>query len=335
MKKKTSLKDIAQKVGVSTALVSYVLNNKQEGRINKELALRIRDTAKALNYKVNQIAKSLKTNKTYTIGLIVSDISNPFSSTLARIIEDEADRNGYTVLFGSSDEDAAKSMKLIDTFLNRQVDGLIIAPAENSKAQIQNLLEEGIPFVLIDRYFPDLKTSYITLDNFKAANEAVEYLLSLSCKRIGMINYSSGLHNLEERRNGYIAALKKNGVAIKKSWLKEVCFNNSRVGVEKAIHELLSLKEPVDAILFASNILAIDGLKYFNSHNIKIPEQLTVVSFDENDALDLFHPPLSYIKQPLREMGQAATRLLLENINKNNKLMQVKMDGELVIRKFA
>lgn len=332
MKKKTSLKDIAQKVGVSIALVSYVLNNKKEGRINKDVALKIRDTAKQLNYKTNQIAKSLKTNKTYTIGLIVSDISNPFSSSLARIIEDEANKNNYTVLFGSSDEDANKSMKLIDTFLNKQVDGLIIAASENSATQIQYLQEEGIPFVLIDRYFPELKTSYITLDNYKAAHEAAEHLIKKSYKRIALINYKSTLFNLNERKRGYVAALKKHNIEIKRSWIKEICFNNSKASVEKAMSELLSLKEPVDAILFAANMLAVDGLKYINKNNIKIPEQLAVMSFDESDALDLFHPQLTYIKQPLQQMGETATKLLLENIEKNNKIMQVKMDGELIVR---
>src|SRR3990170_7821821 len=100
MFKKTSLKDIATKVGVSTALVSYVLNNKKEGRISKEVAVKIKDAAREMNYRTNQIAKSLKTNKTYTIGLIVADISNPFFSALARIIEDEADKLNYTVIFG-------------------------------------------------------------------------------------------------------------------------------------------------------------------------------------------------------------------------------------------
>src|SRR6478752_7101985 len=149
MNKKASLKDIADKVGVSTALVSYVLNNKKEGRIKKSVADRIRTVATELNYRTNQIAKSLKTNKTFTIGLIVSDIANPFSSSLARIIEDEADKSGYTVIFGSSDEDAQKSQKLIDTFVNRQVDGLIIAPVDNSIEQIKYLEQEGIPFVLV------------------------------------------------------------------------------------------------------------------------------------------------------------------------------------------
>jgi len=335
MKKKVSLKDIAEKVGVSIALVSYVLNNKKEGRINKDVALKIKDTAKALNYKANQIAKSLKTNKTYTLGLIVSDISNPFSSTLARIIEDEADKNGYTVLFGSSDEDADKSLKLIDTFLNKQVDGLIIAAAENSLAQIKYLQEEAIPFVLIDRYFPEIKASFIALDNYKAAHEAVKHFLKASYKRIGIINYKSTLNNLKERTQGYIAALKKHNIEIKKSWIKEICFSNAKMGVEKAMSELLSLKQPVDAVLFASNTIAVHGLKYINKHNIKVPEQLAVISFDESDALDLFHPPLTYIKQPLQQMGETAIKLLLENIEKNNKTMQVKMDGELILRNSA
>jgi LacI family transcriptional regulator len=113
MKKKISLKDIAKKVGVSTALVSYVLNNQKTGRIRKEVALKIKETAKELNYRPNQIAKSLKLNKSFTIGVIVADISNPFFSNLARIIEDEAYKNNYTVIFGSADENAARYKYII------------------------------------------------------------------------------------------------------------------------------------------------------------------------------------------------------------------------------
>src|SRR6187399_864292 len=169
MNKRISLKDIADKVGVSTALVSYVLNNKKEGRIKKSVAERIRVVATELNYRTNQIAKSLKTNKTFTIGLIVADISNPFSSGLARKIEDEADRNNYTVIFGSSDENAVRSNKLIDTFLNRQVDGLIITPAENTASQIIALQRQNVPFVLVDRYFPGVDADHVALDNYEAS----------------------------------------------------------------------------------------------------------------------------------------------------------------------
>ncbi|MCH5600487.1 LacI family DNA-binding transcriptional regulator [Niabella ginsengisoli] len=130
---KVSMKDIAREVGVSVALVSYVLNNRFENRINKDVAEKIRKTAKKLQYRPNQIAKSLKTNKTFTIGLIVADISNPFSSTLARIIEDEGAKYGYTVIFGSSDEDLTKFENLTNAFLNRQVDGLIMLPPEGAE----------------------------------------------------------------------------------------------------------------------------------------------------------------------------------------------------------
>ena len=164
-------------MGVSTALVSYVLNNKKEGRIKKSVAERIREVATELNYRTNQIAKSLKTNKTFTIGLIISDISNPFFANLARIIEDKADKYNYTVLFGSSDENEQRSKKLIDTFLNRQVDGLIICPGENDFSLVLPLVEQNVPFVLVDRYFPEIKTNYVALDNYAASFMAVQHLV--------------------------------------------------------------------------------------------------------------------------------------------------------------
>src|SRR5687768_9638116 len=187
MLKRTSLKDIAKIVGVSTALVSYVLNNKKQGRIRKEIAQQIRDTAAMLHYQPNQIARSLKTNKTNTIGLIVADISNPFSSSLARIIEDEAYQQGYTVIFGSSDENAQKSEKLIETLLNRQVDGLIISPPANAESQINQLKKQEVPFVLVDRYFPEIDTNWVSLDNYSSTYKAVRHLVDSGFKKIGMI----------------------------------------------------------------------------------------------------------------------------------------------------
>src|SRR5918993_1439029 len=168
MVKKVSLKDIAQKLGVSITLVSYVLNNKKEGRIGKEITEKIRATAKKMNYRPNLVAKSLKSSKTNTIGLIVADIANPFSANLARIIEDEAEKHGYIVIFGSSDEKLERSEKLIEVFLDRQVDGFIMAPVANSQKQIEALAKRDIPLVLIDRYFPEVKVSNITIDNYKA-----------------------------------------------------------------------------------------------------------------------------------------------------------------------
>ena len=332
MLKKISLKDIANQVGVSTALVSYVLNNQKEGRISKEVAQRIRDTAKRLNYRTNQVAKSLKTNKTLTIGLIVADISNPFFSSLARIIEDEADKNNYTVIFGSSDENPDKSGKLIETLVNRQVDGLIIAPPQNSESQVNYLIEQDIPFVLIDRYFPAIETNYVAIDNYKAAYTATQHFIDIGRKRIGMITYESAIFNLNERARGYLSAIKENKIPFRTTWLKELRPNNTKLCIEKAINELLNGAQPVDALLFSSNIIAGWGLKYLNSIGIKVPDQLAVISFDESEALDLFYAPLTYIKQPLQEMGRAAIKILLETIGKSSKPVQLNMEAGLVIR---
>lgn len=330
--KKISLKDIANRVGVSTALVSYVLNNQKEGRIRKDVAQKIRETAKQLNYRTNQVARSLKTNKTFTIGLIVADISNPFFSALARIIEDEADDNNYTVIFGSSDENTKKSEKLIDTLLNRQVDGLIIAPPENSESQIQYLLEQDIPFVLIDRYFPNIKTNYVVIDNYSAAYEAAKHFIDIGRKRIGMITFDSSIFTINERTRGYLSAMKENGVKVEKNWLKQLNANNTRNCVEKAIHELLDNPEPIDAMLFSTNRLAAWGLKYINSLPIKVPADLAIISFDETEALDLFYSPLTSIKQPLQEMGRAATKILLDSFGKSCETVQISMRAELIIR---
>ena len=332
MTRKTSLNDIAQVVGVSTALVSYVLNNKKENRISKEVAQRIRKVATELNYQPNQIAKSLKTNRTFTIGLIVADISNPFSSSLARIIEDEADQHTYTVLFGSSDEKLQKAQKLITTLLNRQVDGLIISASEGAEPQLQALQKQGIPFVLIDRYFPDLKTNYVALDNFEAIHTAVQHLADAGYRRVGMITFSTTLFNLTERRRGYQAALAANALPLRKAWLKELAIDAGASEVEGAVEDLITGAHPVDAILFATNVLALHGLKKIKTLGLTVPDDVAIVSIDQSEAYDLFATSITYIRQPIQEMGQLATKILLDSIKKNNATTQANLTGELVIK---
>lgn len=332
MAKRVGLKDIAAKVGVSTALVSYVLNGKKTGRINKDVAQKIRETAKELNYRTNQIAKSLKTSRTNTIGLIVADISNPFSSGMARIIEDEAAKLNFTVIFGSTDENPLRSEKLIDTFLNRQVDGLIIAPRDNTEDLVENLLKQEIPFVLIDRYFPRMETNFVAMDNYRASYEAVEHLLKAGFQRIAMINYKTSLFNLNERTRGYQEAIKKYGAASAKNWLKEVEMDKVPENVKKAIDEIAKLSSKPDAIIFTSNEIALHGVKYIKYLGIEVPDELGIITFDEMASWDLFYSPLTYIEQPMQKMGQLATRILVENIEGSKKKYQYKVPGTLVGR---
>ena len=334
MKKKISLKDIAERVGVSITLVSYVLNNRFKDRINKEVAQKIRDTAEKLNYRPNHIAKSLKTKKTHTLGLVVADIANPFFSSLARIIEDEAEKYDYTVIFGSSDESAERSKNLVNVFLDHQVDGLIIAPAENDETLIETLRKTRIPIVLIDRYFPDLKVSYVVVNNFDATFQGINYLIDQGYTKIGMIGFKTKLVHLKERKAGYKAALKKRGITFNKDWMREVQVDDPGSGeVENAIQDLLSLSEPVDAIFFASNKVSTAGLKYINTLSITVPGDLAILTFDESDATEIFYSRLSHIRQPLNEMGTQAVSILFESISNPKKIAQRVLLAELVIGK--
>ena len=331
-KKRVSLKDIAEKVGVSTALVSYVLNGKEkEKRVGAELVVKIRRVLKEMNYKPNFIARSLRHGTTQTIGLIVTDIANPFFSSLARHIEDEANKSGYTVFIGSSDENYEKSNVLVETLLNRQVDGFIIVPAEGCLDCIKNLLEERIPLVMVDRYIPELLTNYVVLDNFSAAYNAATYLINKGYGKIGLIAFKSSLIHMRERIRGYEEAMKDKGLE-KKIWIKYIRFDHIKTDMNKAIEAVSSKDDKnVDALFFATNTLSIAGLYRINSLGIKVPENLSLIGFDGNEAFDFFYSPLTYVKQPVDEMGKEAVRILLDQIKGSKKISHISLLSQLII----
>lgn len=325
------MKDIAQKLGVSTALVSYVLNNQLVDRINKETAEKIRQLAREMDYQPNYIAKSLKSKKTNTIGLIVSDISNPFSGNIARIIEDEAKKINYTVIFGSADESYKKSQDLINVLLSRQVDGFIIAPAEGSEKQLMLLKQQAVPFVLIDRYFPKLEADQVIINNYKAAYQAVAHLIANGFHRIGMINFNTGLFHLQERVRGYKQALIDADIKPNDAYFKAVAERDIKVEVGLAIDELLETEEPIEALFFGSNHVAIAGLAHIQRLKIKVPEELAIVCFDEDNAYNLFNCPITYVKQPLAEIGMKAVENLLIAINEGSKHKSTVLNATLMV----
>ena len=326
MKTNVSLKDIAEKVGVSTALVSYVLNNKLKDRINKDVAAKIRQAAIDLNYRPNQIARSLKVQKTFTIGLIVADIANPFSSQIARIIEDEAKKSGYSVIFGSSDERADKTNDLLKLLLDRQVDGLILSLPEYTEKQVQYLKKINVPFVLIDRYYPTIQSNSVSINNFNASQKAIQHLLENGHKRIGVVAYQTSLFHLNERIRGAVDLLGNNAL------IGNVGIQSINEDIIAVIDGFLSDPDPVDSIFFTSNLLTVSGLKYIISLGIKVPDQLAIVGFDETDAFDLFYAPVSYVKQPMAELGRESVKLLLNSIENKERIESVELETELVIR---
>lgn len=334
MKKPVSLKDIAQKAGVSSALVSYVLNGKEkEARVGKEIAVKIRKIAKSMNYQPNLIARSLKFGKTKTIGLIVADISNPFFSSLARVIEHEANLLGYTVIFGSSDENTEKANSLMNALVNRQVDGIIITPVENSEKQIGALHDKQISFVLIDRYFPKIKTNSVYIDNYDITYRAVQHLVDNGYKKIGMIAYDSQLEHMRQRIAGYEEALKENGIRREENWLIRIKYTETDSAIARKIEAIKSRKIDLDSLLFGTVSLALKSLRSIYDKGIKVPDDLGLISFDESEVFDFFPAPLTYIRQDIKKIGQEAVSLLMESINQQApEYKDVVVNASLVVR---
>jgi LacI family transcriptional regulator len=330
--KKVGLKDIAEHVGVSIALVSYVLNGQAEiKQVSKENAKKIKAAAELLNYRPNQIAKSLKMLKTHTIGLVVADINYRFSTGITRAIEAEAKQANYTVLFGSSNENEDTFAELVNVLINRQVDGLILVPVENSQEQIRMLQKAEIPFVLIDRNFPELPTNYIALDNYKAAYTATQYLIKQGHKRVAFFNYATTMFHLHERNRGFVEALKDHNINFNPDWL-QLINSASRVGdIQRGMDAILNLKEPCDAVFFATDTLAINGLKYLNKIKVKVPQDISVLSFDESEAFELFYSPITHMRQPVEAMGKAAVDTLLELINHSKVNKQLSLESDLIV----
>jgi LacI family transcriptional regulator len=345
MKKNVSLKDIANQVGVSVSLVSYVLNgHEKKMRVGEEIARQIKETAERLHYQPNQIAKSLKSKKSQTIGLIVGEIHYRFTTGIVRAIELEAKKKGYTVVIGNSHEDLGSLRELIHVLINRQVDGLIIVAAENAEAEIEYLKKKEVPFVLIDRNFPSVESNFIGIDNYRIAYRAVEYLIQQGCRRIAFVNYDTTFFHLKERSRGYLEALKDNGLAGQGStgWLREIHKPRYEQDVAAAVRELTSPAVGCDGIFFATDTLAITGLKNLISLRVNIPEDVAFLSFDEAEAFALFQVPVTHYRQPLEEIGVSAVEMLLEEIQegkednrdvKPKKWRQLYLDSTLVAGK--
>ena len=328
------MKDIAQKAGVSTALVSYVLNGKaKESRVGDEMAKKIRQIAKELNYLPNHLAKSLRSGKTFTIGLIIADISNPFFANIARVVEDEAKRSGYTVIIGSCDERADKAWDLLNVLINRQVDGFIIVSSERSEKHIHYLQEKNIPFVLLDRHFPDIQTDFVATNNYKASYDAALHLIRGGYQRIGLFAYKSEMFHMAERIRGYRHALRDNGIDFEPGWLHEAHFETMEQEVKAALDEIATSSQKLDAIIFATYGLAINGLKRINELRLRVPADLAIVSFGQAEGFDLYYCPITYMKQPLELLGKTAVEFLLGKLsNPDEGMKQILMEAKLVAR---
>lgn len=311
MKTKVTIKDIAKEAGVSTALVSFVMTNLRVGknvyRVNKETTELVLNVAKSLDYQPNMTARSLKYGKSETIGAIFSDISNPFFSEIARYIEDESWKYGYSTMFGSTDESSERLGKLVDVFISRGVDGLIIVPCEGSDEIISSIIERNIPVVLIDRETAEYPGYSVVLNNEKAAVDLTGKLVAKGCRKIEMLSYTMSLTNIRERESGYRTAMEKAGLRDNIA-ISRIPHHETACRVEEIVRS--ASDRGTDAFLFATNTLAVQGMSAIARAGLKIPDDFEVACFDRNDAFDIFDIELAYVNQPAKSFAAEAMKCI-------------------------
>jgi LacI family transcriptional regulator len=326
-----SMQDIADRLGVSKGTVSLVLSGKaKEKRVSRKLCEKIILTAKEMDYQPNEIARSLRTGITKTIGVVVTDISNEFFGHFTFHIQEQAKKYGYTVITTNSNENLNEFDDLITILLNKRVDGIIFVPVDNGVDTARKISNNRIPMVQIDRYYPEIEENYIGVNNYKASAEATEALIRQGCRRIAAICYDIRLNALAERRNGCIDALMRNGL-YDPELIVSVDYENQEEDIKRAIIELYNKPSKIDAIFFCSRRVCITGIKYMHQAGIKIPDDMQVLCFDKIESFEIANIPVNYIEQPVREMGEKAMDMLVERINGSDEVCRYVFDATIVM----
>ncbi|MBP3483310.1 MAG: LacI family DNA-binding transcriptional regulator [Alistipes sp.] len=325
MNKKTTIKDIAAEAGVSIALVSFVMNNQSRNpektyKVSEETSRRILEIAKRLDYHPNNAARTLRQGKTNTIGVILSDISNKFFSDIARCIEDRAYKYNYTVIFGSTDENAGKLENLVKVFIDKGVDGLIIVPCVGSEKCIRQIADARIPLVLMDRHIGEEGISSVVLNNRYAVSLAVTALADSGCSKIEMIAYNMRLSNIIDREAGYRQTMKEMKLD-EHTAIHRIDYRR----IDEQVSEVMrsAVERGVEGFVFATNTLTIAGLKALDRLGTAVPEQMRIVGFDDNEAFELYRTSITYVSQPVEQFGSEALDLMMKHISGKEHMQSI------------
>lgn len=312
-KKRVSIADIARQLNISVTTVSFILNGKaKEMRISDALIKKVEALVQQTNYQPNALAKSFRTGKTNTIGLLIEDISNPFFAQIARQIEDYAYQRGYRIFYASTENSIAKTREMIQLFADRHVDGYIITAPAGIEAEIKELIEMKRPVVLFDRYFKGLETNYVGVDNYTGTYDAIMHLLENGCRNIAFVTTDSQQSQMKDRLAGYKKALQEYVVT---AHVKKIPFDgNDGKKVTEQIAAYLGSKPRVDAVFFATNYLLLRGLEALAEMDKKAGMDIKVVSFDDHEFFALFNPAVTAVAQPVTEIAGQLINLLLREL---------------------
>ncbi len=332
--KQITLDNIASAVGVSCTTVSRVLTGQSKKyRISDKTRELVQETARELGYFPDQLARGLRTKRTNTIGLIIPDISNPFFSTIARNIEIQARKADCSTVLSDSQEDTQLEIESVQLLQSRKVDGLIICPVGEEYGHLKSITSSGLPLVIVDRYFKDLDCTFVVSDNYQGALEAVEYFFSMNHRSIGYIQGRVNTSVNIERIRGFRDAHSNRGFSVDESLIVGDSFGkrNGYIGAK-----ILLAKSPRPTAIFAaSNLISLGAMSAIQEENLKIPEDISIISFDEQPYSEYLATPMTTVAQQTSETGEIAFKLLHAQIHHDGKHSNegIVLPTELVFRK--
>jgi len=323
------MKDVAERAGVSASTVSHVMNGTR--KVSEGAREGVLSAIEELEYRPNLLAKGLKTRRTFTVGLLISDIQNPFFTSVVRGVEDVALSRGYHLFLCNTDEDPSREDEYITELANKGVDGLIVASSAPRHNHASRLRAGNAPFVFMDREVEGVEADAIRVDNRLGMRLIAEHLTELGHERIAMISGPLDRASGHERYRGLKDALSDLGSDLDDALVRFGDFRTSS-GHEGA-EDLLNLSPPPTALVTANNQMTLGALLAIRELGLRIPEDVSVVGFDDAEWASLVSPPLTALAQPTYELGVRAMRLLLRRIeNPDGDMERLLLEPELVVR---
>jgi LacI family transcriptional regulator len=331
--KMVTLNDVAKRAGVAPITVSRVIN--KSGYASEQTRRRVENAVAELGYVPSGPARSLRLNRTNSIALVLTDITNPFWTTVARGVEDIASEAGYSVTYCNTDEDESKELKNISLLLQQQVDGILLVPAQSKANSVEFIQEHEVPIVVLDRRIPETNVDIVRCDSEDGAYQLTSYLLELGHRQIAMLTGPEGISTADDRLSGYGRAMVQAGLQVAEERVYRGSFTQNS-GFEMA-KEAMSLTPRPTAIFAANNFIAIGVMKAMQELELSVPEDIALVGFDDLPESLVVFPFLTAAAQPAHEMAIIATRLLLDRITgeASEGSQELVLPTELIIRQSA
>lgn len=308
----STVKDVAKLAGVSTATVSRVVNN--DPRISEITRQKVLKCMKELDYKVNNIARSLKTNKTYTVGFVCPELANDFFMNIAKGVEDELKRHGYSVIICNSNESVKEEEERLILLCEKCVDGIIIIPSSNEGKHFARVKELDIPIILVDRLVSDFSADAVLVDNVNGCYGAVEHVISLGYRRIGFIGGDMRVTSARERFDGYTRALSDYCIPIEEEIVK---FGDFHVhSGYSAMKELVEMANPPEYVFVSNYFMHVGAVKFLMERKKVQGLTIPIANFDDMELSNILGFSDVRVSQPMTEIGSKAAQLVLSRINR-------------------